>query len=67
MRIKTFLVPLIAGTIFLSACKQNAISLAYTNAKGEVPQLGNLIFRFNQFAGKRFHAQCLGFYRIYFI
>ena len=48
MRIKTFLVPLIAGTIFLSACSKNFVSLSYTNAKGEVPQLGNLIFRFSQ-------------------
>ena len=49
MRIKTFLVPLFAGTIFLFSCgKQNAISLDFTNAKGEVPQLGNLVFRFNQ-------------------
>jgi hypothetical protein len=48
MRIKTFLVPLIAGTIFLSACsKNNGISLSFTNAKGEVPQLGNLQFRFD--------------------
>ena len=48
MRIKTLLVPLIAGTIFLSACNKNAVTLVYTNAKGEVPRLGNLVFRFNQ-------------------
>src|ERR1700741_3616289 len=47
MRIKTYLVPLIAGTIFLSSCKRNAITLSFTNAKGEVPQLGNLVFRFS--------------------
>jgi uncharacterized protein YfaS (alpha-2-macroglobulin family) len=47
MRIKIYLVPLIAGAIFLSSCKKNAISLSYTNAKGEVPQLGNLQFRFS--------------------
>ncbi len=52
MRITTFIVPLIAGTIFLSACKKNAISLSYTNAKGEVPQLGNLQFRFNHSLAK---------------
>ncbi len=52
MRIKTFLVPLIAGTIFLSACKKNSISLSYTNAKGEVPQLGNLQFRFSHSLAK---------------
>ena len=48
MRIKTFAVPLLAGTIFLSACKHNTVNLDYTNAKGEVPQLGNLVFRFNK-------------------
>lgn len=48
MRIKTILVPLIAGAIFLFACNKNVVSLSYTNAKGEVPLLGNLIFRFNQ-------------------
>ncbi len=48
MRIKTYVVPLIAaGAIFLSSCKKNSISLSFTNAKGEVPQLGNLVFRFN--------------------
>ena len=48
MRIKTLLVPVLIGTIFLSACKKNAVRLSFTNAKDEVPQLGNLIFRFNQ-------------------
>lgn len=48
MRIKTILVSLIAGTIFLSACNRDAATLSFTNAKGEVPQLGNLVFRFNQ-------------------
>ena len=52
MRIKSFLVPLIAGTIFLSACKKNAISLSFTNARGEVPQLGNLKFRFSSSLAK---------------
>ncbi|HWR32451.1 MAG TPA: MG2 domain-containing protein, partial [Chitinophagaceae bacterium] len=48
MRIKTYLVPLIAaGAIFLSSCKKNSISLSFTNAKGEVSQLENLIFRFS--------------------
>ena len=48
MRIKTLLVPLIAGTFFLSACSRSSVNLSYTNARGEVPQLGNLVFRFNQ-------------------
>ncbi len=34
--------------ILLSACSSNKVSLDYTNAKGEVPQLGNLVFRFNK-------------------
>lgn len=34
--------------IFLSACQRNYIALDYTNARGEVPQLGNLTFRFNK-------------------
>jgi alpha-2-macroglobulin len=48
MRIKTFIVPLLAGTIFLSACSRNTVALDFTNANGEVPLLGNLVFRFNQ-------------------
>lgn len=34
--------------IFLSACNRNAVVLDHTNAKGEVPQLGNLSFRFSK-------------------
>ncbi len=46
---KYCLVPLvICGTIFLSACKTNGVALDYTNAKGEVPQLTNLVFRFDK-------------------
>jgi uncharacterized protein YfaS (alpha-2-macroglobulin family) len=49
MRIKTLFAPVIIGTFFLFACsKHSAVSLDFTNAKGEVPQLGNLVFRFNQ-------------------
>ena len=47
MRIKYPFVPLIAGTIFLSACSRQSVKLEYTNAKGEVSQLQNLVFRFN--------------------
>src|SRR6185369_4041013 len=47
MRIKLLAVPILIGTVFLSACKHNAITLDSTNAKGEVPQLGNLTFRFS--------------------
>lgn len=53
MRIKFYLVPLIAaGAIFLSSCKKNAVSISFTNAKGEVPQLGNLVFRFSHSLAK---------------
>ncbi|HRF18815.1 MAG TPA: hypothetical protein PK977_11630, partial [Chitinophagaceae bacterium] len=48
MRIKFLIVPLIAaGAIFLSSCKKNSVSLSFTNAKNEVPELGNLVFRFS--------------------
>ena len=53
MCFKKFLVPLLAvGAIFLSACQKNAVSLSFTNAKGEVAQLGNLVFRFNHSLAK---------------
>ena len=53
MRIKAIIVPLIAiGAIFLSSCKKNAVVLSFTNAKGEVEQLGNLVFRFNHSLAK---------------
>ena len=42
-----FLIPVI-GIIFLYGCNRQAVALDYTNAKDEVPQLGNLIFRFNK-------------------
>jgi uncharacterized protein YfaS (alpha-2-macroglobulin family) len=48
MRIKYALVITSVVTIFLLSCKRNYITIDYTNAKGEVPQLGNLTFRFNK-------------------
>ena len=48
MRIKSVLVTMLLASVFLSACKSNGVNLEFTNAKGEVPQLGNLVFRFNQ-------------------
>ena len=48
MRIKFLIVPLVAaGAIFFSSCKKNSVSLSFTNAKNEVPELGNLVFRFS--------------------
>ncbi|HET7897015.1 MAG TPA: hypothetical protein VFL47_05085, partial [Flavisolibacter sp.] len=38
----------VVTTAIFSACKQNSIVLDDTTAKGEVPQLGNLHFRFNK-------------------
>lgn len=49
MRITYFAASLLlCGALFLSSCKTNKVSLDYTNAKGEVPQLTNLVFRFNK-------------------
>ncbi len=48
MRIKYVLATTLVVAIFLSGCKNSAVVLDYTNAKGEVPMLGNLTFRFNQ-------------------
>ncbi len=48
MRIIHFMAPLLAGVIFLSSCNRDTVALTYTNAKGEVEQLQNLVFRFNR-------------------
>jgi alpha-2-macroglobulin len=49
MRIKQLIaVTVCVVAIFLVACNRNYVALDYTNAKGEVAQLGNLIFRFNK-------------------
>ncbi|HUB60801.1 MAG TPA: MG2 domain-containing protein, partial [Puia sp.] len=36
------------GIIVVSSCNRSTVSLDYTNAKDEVPTLGNLTFRFDQ-------------------
>ncbi len=48
MRNKLSVVTALVVVIFLSACNRNAVNLTYTNAKGEVQQLGNLTFRFDK-------------------
>jgi uncharacterized protein YfaS (alpha-2-macroglobulin family) len=48
MRIKYFLATALVVAIFLSSCKRNYVALDYTNAKGEVARLSNLVFRFNK-------------------
>lgn len=56
MRNKSLLAFLLLAAGFalslLSSCSRNSISLSYTNAKGEVPQLGNLVFRFSNALAK---------------
>jgi uncharacterized protein YfaS (alpha-2-macroglobulin family) len=44
---KTTFLPIAIGIFFLSACTRNAVKLDYTNARDEVPQLENLVFRFS--------------------
>ncbi|MES1222319.1 MAG: MG2 domain-containing protein, partial [Bacteroidota bacterium] len=48
MRIKTFASLITVAVIVLLSCSRSVVSLDYTNAKGEVPQLGNLTFRFSK-------------------
>jgi len=48
MHIKRFLATILLVALVVSACNRNAVVLSYTNAKDEVPLLGNLQFRFNQ-------------------
>ena len=38
----------IISGLLLTSCSRNAVKLDFTNAKDDVPQLGNLIFRFNK-------------------
>ena len=48
MRINQYLAILLVVNFFTLSCTRNYVTLESTNAKGEVPQLGNLIFRFNK-------------------
>ncbi|MEO6914603.1 MAG: alpha-2-macroglobulin [Chitinophagaceae bacterium] len=48
MRNSFVLLTTLAVVIFLCGCNRNSVDLDYTNAKDEVPQLGNLTFRFNK-------------------
>jgi uncharacterized protein YfaS (alpha-2-macroglobulin family) len=52
MRITTVYFPITIGIFFLCACNRNSVKLDYTNAKGEVPQLENLVFRFSHSLAK---------------
>jgi uncharacterized protein YfaS (alpha-2-macroglobulin family) len=49
MRHKLYLlIPVIIGMVFLFSCNRTIVNLDYTNANGDVPQLGNLVFRFDK-------------------
>jgi len=48
MRIKFLAATCLAASIILLSCSRNAVNLDFTNAKGEVAQLGNLTFRFSK-------------------
>jgi uncharacterized protein YfaS (alpha-2-macroglobulin family) len=48
MRNSLSLLTTFSVVIFLAACSRNTVNLEYTNAKGDVQQLGNLVFRFDK-------------------
>src|SRR5215470_14259970 len=52
MRNRSGLMPLLTSSLLilstLFACNRSTVGLEYTTAKGEVPALGNLTFRFDQ-------------------
>jgi alpha-2-macroglobulin len=48
MRANYFALTLLAVSMAFLSCNRNAVTLSYTNAKEEVPQLGNLRFRFSK-------------------
>lgn len=49
LRGTAILLPLLPAILFLlAACSRNTVSLDFTSAKDEVPQLGNLSFRFSE-------------------
>lgn len=43
--LKSFAITIVVA-FFMTACNRSSVSLDSTTAKGEVPQLGNLVFRF---------------------
>lgn len=52
MRIKQLIAATLVVAVVFSACSKNSVSLSFTNAKDEVPQLGNLVFRFSHSLAK---------------
>jgi uncharacterized protein YfaS (alpha-2-macroglobulin family) len=48
MRKRIFMAAVCLSAILFTACKRHSVSLTFTNAREEVPRLGNLVFRFNK-------------------
>ena len=48
MRNQKLVLVTLSVTFFLLSCSRSTVNLEYTNAKGEVQQLGNLVFRFDK-------------------
>lgn len=48
MRKQLIAVTTVLVVVFCYACNRSIVNLDYTNAKGEVPSLGNLVFRFDK-------------------
>ncbi|HEX2608745.1 MAG TPA: MG2 domain-containing protein, partial [Flavisolibacter sp.] len=48
MPTKLLLATVLLATLVFTACNRSTVSLESTTARGEVPQLGNLVFRFSQ-------------------
>ncbi|RYY96242.1 MAG: hypothetical protein EOO11_13960, partial [Chitinophagaceae bacterium] len=48
MRNRLLVSALFVATLLLAACQRRTVSLNHTNARGEVPRLGNLSFRFSK-------------------
>lgn len=48
MRKQSLALTTVLVVIFLLACNRSIVNLDYTNAKGEVQSLGNLVFRFDK-------------------
>ncbi|RYY90361.1 MAG: alpha-2-macroglobulin family protein [Chitinophagaceae bacterium] len=48
MRNRILMSLLFGAALILTACKRNSVQLTQTNASGEVPRQGNLVFHFNR-------------------
>ncbi|RYY39115.1 MAG: alpha-2-macroglobulin family protein [Chitinophagaceae bacterium] len=48
MRNRILLSLLFGAALLFTACKRNSVELTYSNASGELPRQGNLVFHFNR-------------------